>query len=464
MANIVPKALKNEHIIADTKLEEFKFLDGDEFLATNKVVDIAKQRGQRNEPPSTSLRPDENELRLHQLLSQLATQATNRLNETLGQLLNSVRAIDVIGTRAELDNAVKNFHADMQAEISGDLENLNGLKTHFITENNDFERFKRENGLTRSAVYKESALNTAGWLGFILIFEVFLNMSLLAEASDFGLIGGISLASVISVLNIAIGFSLGFFVWPQINHVNTRTARLWFLFFIMALVLVVCLNLLIAHYREVLILDPANSGFLAVERFINGMLNLSDIQSIFLFLIGVGISLFAVWKGYTQNDPYPGYTAQDKKMRRISGDFYHERAAQIKRFKKQYGDALGNIEKLQQKIVMSFKNFNSFSTSYDTQLNLYRDYINHLKQTGVRAITLYRDTNKENRDDEEPGYFNNTIEIEFETNPIPDKYDAIGDTLSLAVEETGRLLPLLKNEFIEAKDKHQTQLLAVTIE
>ena len=464
MANIIPKALKKENLIAETNLEEFRFLDADNFIEENKVEHHALESAKKQEPASAALNPDHNELRFHQLLSQLATRATGRLNERLGEIRRAIAAIDIVGTRAELDNAVNLFRADMQAEIRLDLENLNQLRTFYNDEKNDFEKFKKENGLTRSATYKESMANTLGWLAVCLMIESFANTGLLASASQFGQIGGLSLAVAISGMNIVLGFILGFFFLPRKNLINARVAWAWFIAFIAGLVVVVCVNLLIAHYREVLIIDPANSGLLAVERFTDGMFNLTDVLSIFLFLIGVIVSGIAIWKGYTQEDPYPGYSKLDKKKQHLNQHFDMKQKAEISSFKTEYEKALKLIEDKQNTIQANHRRYHHLTTDFNKQIELYKAYIRDLKLTGTRVITLYRDTNRQAREDEPPNYFNEDIIIDIEAAPIDDEYDDIGEELNQAEDATGLLIPRLKSEFIETKDEHQKKLLAVNIQ
>ena len=283
----MPDFLKKESIVPVKKLQNFTFLDRDKFLASNDVDALAKKEARINLPAKSSKIMDYNELTFIQQLTQAATIATMTLNGSLADIAKGITIIDVEAEKAELDIAVNNIEVELKKGYGSQAEELEDLKKETELRQDDVDKFKKEHGLRREAVYKASKLVTFAMILAALVIETGLNSSLLADASDFGLFGGASLAAIISVINISLGLVAGLVAWPKTNHIDNIQSALGYFFLILSGAVVLVFNLLIGHYREVLIENPNDSGIAAVKQFTEGMFSLTEIDSIFLVFIGL---------------------------------------------------------------------------------------------------------------------------------------------------------------------------------
>ena len=124
----MPDFLKKESLVPVKKLQEFTFLDRDEFLSENDVDAVAKKEARLNLPATASSGMDSNELILIQQLTQAATAATMTLNMSLGEIAKAIASIDIQGEKAELDNAVEKIKAQLRKEYSQSENELEKLR------------------------------------------------------------------------------------------------------------------------------------------------------------------------------------------------------------------------------------------------------------------------------------------------------------------------------------------------
>ncbi|NDP47496.1 MAG: hypothetical protein GZ085_03725 [Sulfuriferula multivorans] len=158
-------------------------------------------------------------------------------------------------------------------------------------------------GRPNIASYPDSNVLHFGIVFLCLVAEGIANAYFFSDNS-LGLIGGFLEALLISLANVVASFMAGWLCLREINHKSTVRKALGLIGFMVIVVFLVFLHLASAQYREAL----QRSG--DVEFFTSLAFNpstLQDMQSFLLMGIGAVISLFAMYKGYTFDDPYPGY-------------------------------------------------------------------------------------------------------------------------------------------------------------
>jgi hypothetical protein len=155
--------------------------------------------------------------------------------------------------------------------------------------------------------YPDSPYSTYAFFIIAIIIESALNGVFFAEGSEAGLVGGIGTALVIAFFNVTIGGMIGIFSLRYKNHYKQWKVLLGWGGVVIGTVISFIFNLLVAHYRTAMTLDPDNAASKAMETFSEGILSISDVQSCLLFLLGVLFYFGAVYKGYKADDAYPGY-------------------------------------------------------------------------------------------------------------------------------------------------------------
>ena len=195
-------------------------------------------------------------------------------------------------SKAELDSREKylNINKQLLAEADQARRDLNAFRgTH--------------KGRPGIASYPDSNVLHFGVVFLCLVGEGIANAYFFSDNS-LGLIGGFLEALLISLANVVASFIAGWLCLREINHKSIVRKSLGLIGFLAIMVFLVLLHLAAAQYREAL----QRSG--DVEFFTSLAFNpstLQDMQSFLLIGIGAVISVFAMYKGYTFDDPYPGY-------------------------------------------------------------------------------------------------------------------------------------------------------------
>ena len=463
MSLTMPDFLKKESIVPIKKLQDFTFLDRDEFLASNDVDAVAKKEARANLPAKSSKSMDSNELTLIQQLTQASTAATMTLNSSLADIAQGIATIDVEAEKAELDNAVNRIEAELKKEYESRAEELEEVKKEAQVRQDDVDKFKKEHKLKLEASYKDSYVWTIAAILAALVIETTLNSSLLAEASDFGLFGGASQAIIISIINISIGLAVGMFAWPKTNHIDRIQSTLGYIYLIIGTASVLVFNLLIGHYREVLIKNPDDSGVAAVKQFSEGMFSLTEIESIFLVVIGLLVAGLSFWKGMTQNDRYPGYTHLSKQRDIARTRLYEAKDDALEELNAINHQCEEGLRKLLKKVTVDYSRCNTLCSTYEQQQKLYDGYMADLVQTGEIAVSRYRQINRSNRDDDAPSYFDKKVVIDFKQTPIIPKFPDIEGKLNQVVEDFGSRIPALKIEFSRVLEGYRKKIVAIEL-
>ncbi len=459
----MPDFIKKESIVPIRKLQDFTFLDRDDFLAKQDVDALAKKAAKDNFPATSSSRMDANELVFIADLGKAATAATMTLNGSLSDIYRGITTIDVEAEKAELDNAINKIEAELRKEYEGQVAELEGHKHEASLRQDDLDKFKKEHHLTMEAKPEGSIINTIAIILSALVIETMLNSNLLADASSFGLIGGAIMAITISAINIVIGFSIGVFAYPQTNHIDKARATFAYICLTCGAFIVFVFNLLIGHYREVLLDDPDSSGVAAVSQFTEGMFNLTSIESIFLVFIGLIVSGLSYWKGMSQNDKYPGYS-QVTKLRDSSREgLYEAKEDALEELNAISDDCEENLQKLLKKVTVDYSRCTALYSMFDQQQRLYESYISDLFQTGEITLSRYRQVNLSNRTDDAPAYFDKEIKIDFKQNPTIPELPDIKNKLNEVVENFGSRIPSLKIEFAKVVEGYRKKIGAIEL-
>lgn len=171
----------------------------------------------------------------------------------------------------------------------------------------DLNRFKADHRLQRTAVYPESHVKHFSMVFLFLLGECIANTYFFAANSDLGYLGGFFQALVVSVANVGLSYVFGWLALTQLNHVNRFRKAVGVASTAVYLAAVTVFHLLVAHYRDLLTLNPDNAIRMTLTRFTQGPFSFETLESVIVFVIGALISVLAVLKGYNHDDRYPGY-------------------------------------------------------------------------------------------------------------------------------------------------------------
>ena len=173
---------------------------------------------------------------------------------------------------------------------------------------------------SRTANYPASILLSIAKLVAIACAEASLNMVLFKDVTGMGLLGGFITALAISAGNISVAVFLGLVPLRYLNK-KAKAIRLWaYPALTLAVSFIAFLNLYAAHFREVGSQNEEFSNDNILEHLITSPAHLS-LQSYILLVLGLLCAVYAGFKGYQLSDPYPGFEAQDRRLKEAREDF-----------------------------------------------------------------------------------------------------------------------------------------------
>lgn len=180
--------------------------------------------------------------------------------------------------------------------------------------------FKVQRGIDHSANYPTSKLLHFSLVAVMIIIEALGNMYLFAQGNELGLLGGIFEAILLSVVNVGVAVMVGMLALPQMNLRTGFRRQLGLLGLILAVVFAFTFNLAAAHYRDLLVVSKEVALEQAIPNAFANPFALS-FNGLILLVLGIIIFALALWKGYTADDPYPGYGALSRKCEEANQAF-----------------------------------------------------------------------------------------------------------------------------------------------
>lgn len=281
-------------------------------LSTLDVERRARSDGRQNHPPYDALEFSASEDRIVDYaeggLKAVTTEgvsALRRLRREIDDGLSTLQPPDFEAHERDVALGLD----DRYSRIRYDLRDL--FKRRMIAERN-LNYFRRSLGVARPARYPESGIFHFGLIAFIVVLESVANAYFFSQASDLGLLGGVLQAAVFSMVNVAWSFGLGLTAYRYLNAPGLGLRFLAMLGVGLHIAGALFINLAIAHYRDLIALSPDGATFAVITQLTAAPFQLEAFESLMLFLIGTLIAGFAVWKGYTTEDPLPGYGPADR--------------------------------------------------------------------------------------------------------------------------------------------------------
>ena len=202
----------------------------------------------------------------------------------------------------------------------------------------DLQHFRGVHGISSPANYPESHLQHISLVLVCMLCESLANTFFYQNES--GLLGGFVVATTVSALNMgtAMALGLGFRFKNLSERVYKIAGRACICLF--AILTIYC-NALFAAFRSEyqLVRDTGDVGQMSVAftraaseaaRVFVLHLTLSDFMSFLLFGLGILLSIFAFYKGYTFDDKFPGYGDKDRRFRKhLEAEREHVESARL---------------------------------------------------------------------------------------------------------------------------------------
>lgn len=248
-----------------------------------------------------------------QNLNDLNTQAHANVAEA--RAIREGRPQNFKDTIENENSKTRNGLAELQAQLAGESDFLLDERRQAFV---DLNTFKHKNNLVRSAdidgtTGKHLAVFSAVWL-----IETLVNGVFFAQTNEQGFLGGIIQAGLFAFVNLAVAAVVGS-VLKFKNHKSLLLRISGWLGAALGLFVITAWNGLIGHYRNALGnalregLDAGievwdNVAILAVSNWRESMWGVTDLESAVLIALGVLLAMGGIYKQYSHNDRYPGFT------------------------------------------------------------------------------------------------------------------------------------------------------------
>lgn len=451
-----PKASSSS---TDKLFANWNLLDFDLLLKYFDVEQVAREKGRRNSPATSSIFEDDFHGRLRQHHKKLIGDRTSELNRRLEDL--ETQATNANQDVIFFDDADEEFKNQLSSRKDNVDPELKSLKSQVTDLRDQVEKFKKSNSLKREANYPDSLIWHIFLLLGMIVIESMINGILFQTGAVYGYLGGVLIAVLISLVNVSLAFFIGAFAGKQAFSIHQSQKAVGYLSFSIWGIVTVGFNLAVGHVRflyEQGFTDKAfNVGF---ENFLASPFGLTDFYSWILVIVGIFFAILALFDGLNIDDAYPGYGKITRKLKKSEDDYYgeisdlEEDANELYKRYKNKGDV--SVENLIQKEILLRSDHDFITARISDEYPRYCDYYAEMFK---RLIGYYRNTNLEEREDEGPAYFKDPIELERDIESreeqlavIDEKITYISDrliNLQELWEESRKSLENRKLRFIE---------------
>lgn len=417
-----------------------------------KMQALGVQEGGELRPDSASDAPDLNEIQVIHQAKQFV-----EVEETLRTDL----FVDAEKKLSEIDQKLESIEASCNSNLDHDLlegafhsalsEEENSLVNACAKEMESraaLNSYKTRNQISYPAHYPPDQLFHFSMLIMFVAIETVVNAFFYQGSS--GLLGGAIVALAISVVNMTIAAALGS-TYRYTNMPDIKDKVTGYTAIIAFIILAFVLNLIFSTFRvqyelvqqQVIqenLSEPSTAMLVvafktavrdAFRVFIFEFPDI-DVMSFVLFFVGVICSCFAFWKGYTQDDKYPGYGAMDRRHKSAEAIFNSakERAFQAAVLKVQ--QIAKEVEDLRSSLVASQRNSHALKAQIQAAQSSFDGNVRKIQGELNLVIEAYRGANRATRTTPAPNYFETIPNITpLENNERLDKLVLCVDNLSI---------------------------------
>lgn len=386
--------------------ERFPQLDLDKIAADLHLATLGTERGAENKPDGAATTHDDIEQTIVAYFEAERNHAHDRTIRDLSVYDDRLASFAFLSKLDEVKKSANEATAQLhtlrlrgQGEIHESEQRVKEARRELLD-------FRKKHQLSRLAVYPESLIFRWGLVGFIIVVESVVNGFIFAASNSFGVLGGIVYALILSGLNVGIGLVAGRSFFPSLNH------RSWFrrlvamvsvLFYISV---VLCLNLLAAHFRDISQSSAAlNLEDILLPHILNNPFGLKQFSSWLLFALGVLFSFVAAADAYSMDDRYPGY-----------GPVVRRAQDGVESFNEGYGTLLEYAENIRSSTAdamssvinaanVEVANYRTLVEGRRRLIASYQDYVRYLEQCGNTVLQVYREANSRTRRTPNPPSF-----------------------------------------------------------
>jgi hypothetical protein len=395
------------HVFADVSV--------DAIARDLKVVERGKESGKLELPPSSSGSLDETEYAIIERIFSDRKTAHHTLVDELDAYTQRLTALDFHGRFTMIQHAAPAAVSEFRAEARHGRDQLHRLRRTLVENEQERDDFKSQNRLRRAPRLSSSVtiFFKVTLLVFLMVSETYINAVFLAKGNALGFIGGAAEALVFSILNVLVSFGIGLGGLRQLNHRNLFRKVLGTLSLLSWIAFAVFLNLALAHYREASGTLYDDAGTQVLTRLWQTPAGLTDIKSWLFFGIGFVWSALALIDGIFYTDPFPGYAALERRVRKSHEDYINRKNELIDQLRDIHDDAQQQMEEVQRDLDKRRAEHTSILARRARIVQLFEQHQDQLERAGNALLSKYRTANRQFRSNPPPSRFDEHWRMEL---------------------------------------------------
>ena len=409
--------------------------------------------GQRGVPEPTAETYGKVENEIIQAVQQARSAAVHDLQRDLSALDHRLKTENLDTRIEELGYALSNVEA-RQAVLGANLgSEVSETHREYSEQQDAITRFKERHGLERPAFVPGGGAKvlTYGILAVLFLVETVINGALLARLDTGGFMGGITIASAISFVNLAVPCFL-FAPWlRQLAHRDWQRKALGVIGLGTYLSVFLLFNLAVAHYREA----PSSE---AISNLISDPFSLPEFASWLLFLLGFVFSVVALLDGLKMADAYPGYGRLQAVLNSKRNLLLQTQRRVLESLEDERKELRSEVASKRRAVRYAPEEHNSLVTDRKNRVSHFQDAIDHIEQVARTLLAEYRNANEATRSSAVPVHFKEEWCIDREVKIEPSRFDYIeeeeGDhRVTLPLKESEAAEEALDNRFKQLREE-----------
>lgn len=433
-----------------------------ETIATDLQLETrAKESGSHNQPmPDTDLE-DSLEGDILADIQRRAHKASEDYRSQLDLYDGRIqRAFLATNQRVAIEAAGESALTDFKVQALDDLDHLHNARVEVEGRERECEAFRTAHHLDRlpHLVSTSERIVRGLVLAVVVVLESMLNGSFFAQGSETGLIGGITQALVLAVLNVGSGVLYASYGLPLLRAAQHPTVLRWGVTVTYGL-WALGLNLFIGHFRD-LFIQHAGKVMVAdlLSRLTTATLQFDDAQSLLLVALGIGLNILTVIDAQGMNDHDPRYGALGRRRTDAVIAYTDQKArclADLTERRDAANDAFSRVIELMRTAEFDLR------LAMEGRFRLHENYVAyllHLKESYVRLLARYREANTSARSLPPPKRFTKRpapLECLREPPP-PQRLEPGDDERAHIIERMEFFIKAINAQFEAAVRQYQT--------
>jgi len=396
----------------------FPSIDSEKIAKEMKLEEQGRARGKDNQPPTDAKEFDHLETGIIERIEELRRRGlenfeTNRriYNERLARAGYATKEVDIAAGTAR-----GNFGAQVQSGQAAIESQRDRLAATYMWR----ARYREKNHLEHPAKEFEGWIKIFSMAIVLIVIEAAINAYLFSQGNEFGLLGGLLAAFIVSVVNVGCSAFQGYLT----RYLNKRNWILKFggLIFVLSwLAFAATMNLGVAHFRDGLEAGTPwrEAAEAAVPNLLQHPLGLASIESWLLVGIGLLISTLAFRKGWHTDDPYPGYGRVERALEDARNSYAEALDTTLETLAGQRDDAITELRDASEQVRQGIAEAIDTLFGHSTLGAHLRSFLDQCDVKVAHLLAVYRDANRSARTSAAPKSFDKSYKFPtFKAAPV----------------------------------------------